>query len=57
MKQINLTAEQITRSYPKRNKTMISGETGADGGIREKEYISFEPVPCNWYGFQSHIQV
>lgn len=43
MKQINLTAEQITRSYPKRNKTMISGETGADGGICEKEYISFEP--------------
>lgn len=43
MKQINLTAEQITRSYPKRDRTMISGETGADGGICEKEYISFEP--------------
>lgn len=43
MKQINLTAEQITRSYPKRDRTMISGETCADGGICEKEYISFEP--------------
>lgn len=43
MKRINLTAEQITRSYPKRDRTMISGETCADGGICEKEYISFEP--------------